>query len=30
MTFREIDNLRKQGEPEEAYRLARQALENVP
>jgi tetratricopeptide (TPR) repeat protein len=30
MTFREIDNLRKQGRLEEAYRLARQALENAP
>jgi hypothetical protein len=30
MTFQEINNLRKQGKLEEAYRLAREALQNAP
>jgi tetratricopeptide (TPR) repeat protein len=30
MTFQEINNLRKQGKLEEAYRLAREVLQNAP
>jgi hypothetical protein len=30
MTFQEINNLRKQGKLEEAFRLAREALQNAP